>query len=58
MRWVEQTQNYIPNYYSKANNMTINKIPRAILSVFTVKNLWVEKEAMTEKVHKSEAPSE
>jgi len=55
---VEQTQNYIPNYYSKANNMTINKIPRAILSVFTVKNLWVEKEAMTEKVHKSEAPSE
>jgi hypothetical protein len=36
--------------------MTINKIPCAILPVFTMNNLWVEKEAMTEKVHKSEVP--
>ena len=36
--------------------MTINKIPCAILSVFTAKNLWVEKEALTAKVHKSEVP--
>ena len=53
---MEQTQNYIPYYYSKVNNITINKTPRVILSVFTMKNMWMEKEVMTEKVHKSEVP--
>jgi len=36
--------------------MTTHQIPCAILSVFTMKNMWVEKEAMTEKVHESEVP--
>jgi hypothetical protein len=36
--------------------MTINTIPHAILPVFAMESLWVENEAMTEKVHKSEVP--